>query len=92
YFRAGTDRIKRKVVRQKYWLLNLYSLFLIYPFVSSTIISTFVCRKYGDTTYLYADMTQTCNTSTWNSFVILSAVMIVVYPIGIPALFFFMLT
>ncbi|GMH50048.1 hypothetical protein TrVE_jg3030 [Triparma verrucosa] len=51
----------------------------------------FVCRKYGDdpTRYLNADRSIDCDTSKHRSFEKLSYFFIALYPIGIPATYFF---
>ena len=69
----------------------IFSLFLVYPLVSSTIFRIFVCKRIYGIDYLLADFTKECYTSEWRIYTIYASVMILVYPIGVPAFFFYML-
>jgi len=71
--------------------LILFTLFLIYPFISSTVLNFFVCIQVDKVNYLEADFTQVCGSSTWWKILPYAVIMVVVYPIGIPVLFFFLL-
>lgn len=66
-------------------------MFLIYPGVSSMILRTFVCKKVEGTYFLLADFRLQCFDSTWYKYAGYGAVMVAVYPIGIPLFLFFML-
>ena len=69
----------------------IFTLFLIYPLVSSTILRLYVCIDIYGVYYLLADFTKICYNSEWQQYANLGYFMIIVYPIGIPAFFFFML-
>jgi len=61
---------------------------LIYPAVSSRVLSTFVCREVNGTNYLVADFTLNCYDDRWNTYLPFSVSMALLYPIGVPLLFF----
>jgi hypothetical protein len=66
-------------------------LFLIFPTVSATVFSFFVCRKVEENYYLVADFNVICYDSQWRSFIPYDLAMMFVYPIGIPFLFGYLL-
>jgi hypothetical protein len=80
--------IARKKGRRNFQRLFLFSLFLIYPTVSSTIVRTFVCQKVEDDFYLKADFNVKCYEGLWNDNSFFAYAMVIVYPIGIPLYFF----
>jgi len=65
----------------------LFTLFLIFPKVSSAVLSLYLCRRVEGTSYLIADFSEECYTDRWNSFLPFDIVMILLYPFGIPVLF-----
>jgi len=75
----------------KFWKLFLYVLFLIYPSVSSTILRLYICKDVDQQAYLLADLRVQCGTDTWNLFTVASTPLIVLYPVGIPLFFLFLL-
>lgn len=78
----------QRLVKNKHLSIALFLLFLVYSSVSHTIFQTFVCEKLDDgVTYLKADYSLVCTTPTHRAFMIYAAVMVVVYPVGIPAIF-----
>jgi hypothetical protein len=90
--RASQDQKRnRKIGRRNFWRLTLFSLFLVYPSISSTILRTFVCDEVEGTFYLRADFSVTCFDSGWYPNAAFAACMTLLYPIGIPAFFFYLL-
>jgi TRAP-type C4-dicarboxylate transport system permease small subunit len=85
------ERAANKRTRRKFWKLVLFTAFLIYPGVSSTILSMFMCEKVNDTIYLKADFSLRCGDKRWISYLPAGIIGILVYPIGIPAFFFYLL-
>jgi len=81
--------------KMRSWQLALYFLFLIYPSVSSTVIYHFVCKDivtYEKTySYLVKDLRVECYTDKWYTFAYVAIPLVLVYPIGIPAYFFYLL-
>jgi hypothetical protein len=66
---------------------------LILPSTTSTIFNIFICTKIDDTSdsYLFVDVSIKCNSSQWINGVIYSSFMILVYPVGIPMIYFWLL-
>ena len=90
-------RAARERSQRIFWKLFLFTLFLIYPGVSSTVLRLFVCREVqvvndeGITkvqSFLLADFSIQCYDSTWWSYAIVDMGFIMLYPIGIPLFFF----
>ena len=77
--------------KMKFWKLFLYVLFLIYPSVSSTILRLYICKDVDQQAYLLADLRVQCGTDTWNLYTVASTPLIVLYPVGIPLFFLFLL-
>jgi hypothetical protein len=63
--------------------------FLIYSTVSTVVFQTFACDTFEDTkqSWLRADYSISCNTDKHTAYKVYAAVMIAVYPIGIPVLY-----
>ena len=85
------DAAARKRSRRKFWRMLLFSLFLIYPGVSSVVLRLFVCTKIQDTYYLRADFRLECYTTEWSYYAITGIFFIAMYPIGIPLFFMYMM-
>ncbi|KAG5179887.1 hypothetical protein JKP88DRAFT_326037, partial [Tribonema minus] len=82
---------------RRHWTLFLAWTFFIYGTVSSTVFQTFACDKIEEWSsrpynwYLRADYSITCYDQLyWCNFAY-AAVMVLVYPIGIPALYAYVL-
>ena len=56
-------------------------IFLIYPFVSASVLGTFVCDEVAGIWYLNADFTVHCFDDRWNHYAAFAAVMIAVFPL-----------
>ncbi|CAN0281283.1 unnamed protein product [Pylaiella littoralis] len=75
-------------VRRKHASVALLISFLVYSSVSSTVFRMFACETLDDgNEYLRADYTIECDSAKHEAFKIYAAFMIVVYPVGIPALY-----
>jgi len=81
------DRMARKRRRRKFWKLMLFTLFLIYPHVSSTMLRMYVCRKVEGEYYLVEDFHIRCFDSEWDSYLPANIIFIILYPFGVPAFF-----
>ena len=81
-----------RVARNKHISVGLFLLFVVYPSVSHTIFQTFVCDPLdsGDS-YLRADYDLVCWTTTHVTFMTYAGIMVLVFPVGIPAVFAWML-
>jgi len=84
-------RKQRKGYRLKFWKLLLFTLFLLYPSVSSTILKYFVCREINGSYWLLADLNMLCGPGIWLDNLPYTALFVLVYPIGIPAMFFILM-
>jgi len=67
-------------------------LFLIYPSTSAAIFGTFQCEDLEDgTSWLRADLSIDCNSATHATYSFFASLMVIVYPIGTPTLYYFLL-
>lgn len=85
----ATKAVKR--LSKQFWKLILFTVFLIYPSLSSKVLGYFVCREVDGVNYLVGDFTIHCGDPEWLKHLPLGIVMTVVYPFGIPMLFFWAL-
>ena len=84
-------KARTKVLEISRTLLFLV-LFLIYPSTSASIFATFQCEELSDgTRWLRADLSIDCDSRTHTGFSVYAALMILVYPIGTPILYFLVL-
>ena len=73
------------------WRLLLFILFFIYPSVSSTILLLYVCKNIDNTWFLLADFKTHCYDATYFNYAYLGILFILIFPIGIPLFFFYLL-
>lgn len=74
--------------KHKHLSIALFIMFIVYSSVSYTIFQTFVCETLDDSvSYLKADYSLVCDTDAHTAYEAYAALMILVYPIGIPAAF-----
>jgi hypothetical protein len=84
------DKLQKSLA--KHVLMFLAMTFLIYSTVSTIIFRTFACDTIpSGCSYLQADYNVSCNTTKHTVFKIYSGLMILVYPVGIPALYAYLL-
>jgi ABC-type multidrug transport system fused ATPase/permease subunit len=81
----------RKQRRRLFWKLSLFSAYLIYPSVSSVILSFFVCQEIDGTYYLQGSFTTLCFDARWWTYLPLVLLLIALFSFGIPALYFYKL-
>ena len=74
-------RAKRKLHRRKVWKLALFTMFLVFPKVSSTVLSIYICRDIDGTSYLLSDFNILCYDARWYKYIPFDIVMIFVYPV-----------
>ena len=90
--RNGHSIHAMRVARNKHISVGLFLLFVVYSSVSYTIFQTFVCDPLNSgVTYLRADYDLVCWTTTHIAYMTYAGIMALVYPIGIPAVFAWML-
>jgi hypothetical protein len=80
-------------IRSRHYSAFLLMTFLMYSTVSTVVFQTFACDNIESTgiSYLRADYSVICDTSRHNAYKAYAAVMIIVYPIGIPLLYTWLL-
>ena len=86
-------------IKTKYLSLFFYLTYLILPSVTTTIFQMYLCTDVdpdnetpgADNWYLTADMRISCTSNYYNGGVAYASVMVVVYPVGIPLLYLWML-
>ena len=90
--RNGHSIHAMRVARNKHISVGLFLLFVVYSSVSHTIFQTFVCDPLDfGVTYLRADYDLVCWNETHFKFMKYAGIMVLVYPVGIPAVFAWML-
>eukprot|EP00937_MAST-01D_sp_MAST-1D-sp2_P007450 g7450.t1 len=87
----GAARVYAQRKSQDATPLLFYVALFAYPFVSPAVISIFICRTIAGTSYLVADYTIQCHTSTWKIAVAWCALWFALYVFGLPAAVAFML-
>lgn len=75
----------------KIWKLTTFSVFLLYPYVSSNIMAVYNCREVDGQLYLIRDFTILCSDPAWLTSALVNIIFLIIYPIGIPALYFYLL-
>ncbi|CAM9115923.1 unnamed protein product, partial [Laminaria digitata] len=85
---SGSDDSVRENIRNKHLTAVLLLLFFVYPSVSSTVFRMFACDPLDDgEEYLRADYRIICTDAKHRDLQVYAAIMIAVYPVGIPLLF-----
>jgi len=87
----NTKRNTRASHRRKFMKLTIFTIFLIYPTVSASVLKLYVCQNVAGTYYLLEDFTIICHDHRWNTYAGANILCIIAYPIGIPALFGYVL-
>jgi Transient receptor potential (TRP) ion channel len=85
-----------EVALAKHHTIFLTMTFLIYSTVSTAVFQTFSCDRVDENTavatrYLRADYSIQCDTAEHKLYKVYAAVMIIIYPIGIPVLYTWLL-
>jgi hypothetical protein len=86
--RSMADRevyqVRRDLARAKLWRLCLFTVFLVYPYVSSSIFRMYNCYLLEGVYYMKMDFEIKCYSDQWNAMIGPSIAMILLYPFGIP--------
>eukprot|EP00478_Filoreta_tenera_P000077 GABV01000077.1.p1 GENE.GABV01000077.1~~GABV01000077.1.p1 ORF type:complete len:659 (+),score=179.96 GABV01000077.1:106-2082(+) len=88
---SDEDEFARKRDRRRFWRMFLFTLFLLYPSVTAVVIRLWNCRDIGGVRYLASDLSVECSGSKYDTYSAINVLMLLVYPIGIPAFIFTML-
>ena len=93
YIQHGTWERERFYyeVKNRYLACLFYFSYLILPSITSAIFPFFVCTKVENERYLVADMSLNCGSDEWRDGAIFAAFMMLVYPVGIPMMYLWML-
>lgn len=93
YSRLVTSTFERQRVRDLCVEIFLGLTYMIFSGTSTTIFNTFNCVEFGDDpkSYLALDPSLDCGSVKHRLFSVYAAVMVFVYPLGIPALYTFLL-
>lgn len=87
----GSEAALQKV-RQKHTSMLLLMSFLVYSSVSAKVFQTFACEHLDDgREYLRVDYRIECDSSKHRLFQVYAGIMILVYPVGIPLVYAFLL-
>ena len=71
------------------WYAQLFiGIFFIYPTMTSTLFRALQCVTIGDTQYHEDDYTTDCSSTEYRIMFIISIVLIILVPIGVPVIFF----
>ena len=81
----AVDATSRRIRVSTFWTLLIA--FVVLPLTSTTIFWAFPCTQYGGTFFLDADLSRVCRMSDHALMHVYASFMILVYPIGIPAMF-----
>lgn len=87
----GIKRNRNILAQKKFVKLLLFTIFLIYPYVSSTLLGAFNCITVQGHSYLVADVTIHCDDSKYLQSTMPLLFFVLLYPIGIPVLYFYRL-
>ena len=99
YRKKGEKAAKFNATKEKYLNYWFYLTYIILPSVATTIFRTFICTDVdpnhedsgGSDYYLVADMRISCDSDYYYDWVVYACVMVVVYPIGVSLLYFYLL-
>ena len=93
YFVLHKRTDKRSVsLRNNIFEVFLAMTFILLPGVSVKIFSTFACHEFDDgTSYLKVDYGIDCNASSHTFYTLFAGIMILIYPIGVPFSYWFLL-
>jgi hypothetical protein len=91
---ARTARLEKALA--KHYLAFLATTFLIYSTVSTAVFQTYACDLVDDNDplkpkYLRADYSIQCGTAKHKAYKVYAAFMVIIYPLGIPALYAWLL-
>lgn len=87
----GSEAALQKI-RQKHVSMVLLITFLVYSSVSATVFQSFACEDLDDRkNYLRADYRIECDSSKHRAFQVFAGIMILVYPVGVPLFYGYLL-
>jgi hypothetical protein len=91
----GREKGHRAKIWTRYYQYFLYLTYLVLPSVTTVIFRMFPCQNVDgqaeDQYYLRSDLSISCSSERYTTGVAIAGVMIVVYPFGIPAFYYWQL-
>lgn len=87
-----TTSIDLDMIKNFAWSKFIILMFLLYPILCTQLLGVFDCREIDGNYWLKKDLTIECYTDEWTSEAIMSAVFIVIFPLGVPAAVYFVLS
>jgi len=87
-----TTSIDLDMIKNFAWSKFIILMFLLYPILCTQLLGVFDCREIDGHYWLKKDLTIECYTDEWTSEAIMSAVFIVIFPLGVPAAVYFVLS
>ena len=93
YFKLRKETDEKSIsLRNKLFELFLAITFLLLPSISVKIFTTFACQDFDDgTSFLLVDYSLDCQSDQHTFFEAYAGLMVCVYPIGVPTMYFFLL-
>lgn len=82
---------KRNARNRQFIRLLLFTVFLLYPFVSKVVLGVYNCTTVEGVSYLVADFGLHCFDSTWQAYAGICVLFVLMYPVGIPIAYYFIL-
>ncbi|CAN0225585.1 unnamed protein product, partial [Scytosiphon promiscuus] len=90
--RSSRSEAALQKIRHKHMSMVLLISFLVYSSVSAIVFQTFACEDLDDRkSYLRADYRVECDSSRHQAFQVFAGIMILVYPVGIPLFYGYLL-
>eukprot|EP00656_Telonema_subtile_P018089 TRINITY_DN19748_c0_g1_i1.p1 TRINITY_DN19748_c0_g1~~TRINITY_DN19748_c0_g1_i1.p1 ORF type:complete len:1629 (-),score=429.64 TRINITY_DN19748_c0_g1_i1:239-5125(-) len=86
-----SKQVEIQAIRTRSWRIVLMGLFILYPVLVTKMSAAYQCRKVDGEWYLESDVTLPCYDQAWVPYALMGAAGIILYAIGIPAGFFYML-
>jgi hypothetical protein len=87
--KLSADAATSRKQRDRALKIGFNFIFLVYPVVSQTVFQSFKCQRLGaEHEFLQVDFQTDCNTGGYITLIIVAVVMVLVYPVGIPAALF----
>merc|ERR1712130_825996 len=84
-------RNRRLMSNKRFIKLLLFTVFLLFPHVSSMVVSVYNCRYVDGQYYLLKDFRVLCMTPRWWAHASVNIIFVLMYPIGIPLIYFYKL-
>jgi hypothetical protein len=93
---GAADEAEADDIATQGWKAVLFGMFLVYPSVSSTVLKVWHCAVIEDRAYMSSDYRLQCwgpdgTDAKWAAYASVAGVAFVIYPLGIPLFYFYLL-